>query len=265
MSSFNVVASPQSPGLNDRGTPRRVGLIALATDLTSEGDLINAFAPIDLALHVTRVAFANPTTPDNLRLMLPHLTSAADLLVPDTPLDAICYSCTAASAVIGDQEVTAAIHQSRPGVPVVTPSAAARAALKALSAVKVAVLTPYVRETSLVMADYFERNGLEVLQVHYLGMQDDRDMARVNRQSIIDAALDADTPDAQALFISCTGLPAVGAIAEIEHQLGKPVVTSNQASAWMLSRLAGFTDYRPQNWGRLFDFGLPGTPAVAAQ
>src|SRR5690606_24485431 len=156
--------------------------------------------PVDLSLHVTRVEFSNPTTPENLRKMLPHLTQAAGLLVPDTRLEAICFSCTAASAVIGDDEVQRAIQLAKPGVPVVTPSGAARTALGALGAQKVAVLTPYVRETSQVMADYFSRSGLEVLQLHYMGLEDDRDMARVSKTSIVEAAIAADLPGAEALF-----------------------------------------------------------------
>ncbi len=265
MSNLQIVASPIQPELNDRDLPRRVGLIALATDLTSEGDLNRAFAPLDLSMHVTRVAFANPTTPRNLRRMLPHLAKAAALIAPEMTLDAICFSCTAASAVIGDAEVTAAIQSTRPGVPVVTPSEAARVALMALGVHKVAVLTPYVRVTSAKMYEYFVRNGLDVRHLHYLDMADDREMARVSRHSIINAALAADRDDAQALFISCTGLPAISTIAEIEQRLGKPVVTSNQATAWMLSRLAGFNDYVPEALGSLFHLPLPGTSAVAAQ
>ena len=76
---------------------KRLGLIALATDLTSERDFANLLPHDQAGLYTTRVAFENPTTPENLRHMAPRLTAAADLIIPGEPLDAICYSCTAAS------------------------------------------------------------------------------------------------------------------------------------------------------------------------
>jgi maleate isomerase len=83
------------------------------------------------------------------------------------------------------------------------------------------------------------------------------DMARVSDQTIINAAIALDSPDAEALFLSCTGLPAINVIAEIERRIGKPVVSSNQASAWAMSRLGGLPDHRPAEFGRLFECALP--------
>ena len=74
--------------------------------------------------------------------------------------------------------------------------------------------------------------------------------------SIVEAALAVDTDDAEALFISCTALKAADAIAAIEPQTGKPVVTSNQASAWTMARIAGLSDYCPPGYGRLFEHPL---------
>ena len=42
-------------------------------------------------------------------------------------------------------------------------------------------------------------------------------------------ALKADHKDAQAIVISCTDYRALEAVPAIEHALGKPVITSNQA------------------------------------
>tara|TARA_R110002020_G_scaffold18929_5_gene65340 strand:+ start:3088 stop:3885 length:798 start_codon:yes stop_codon:yes gene_type:complete len=257
MNSDMVSLSGQTVRFNDREATARLGLIALATDMTSERDLYRQLPQANVAIHVTRVAFENPTTPENLRLMTPRLTEAAGLLAPLSPLKAICYSCTAASVVIGDAEVAAAIRLAVGDVPVVTPAGAARMAFTALGVRRIAVLTPYTIATSQPMAEYFMRHGLEISSFECLGLEDDRDMARVSDATIIDAALAVDRPDAEALFLSCTGLPAINVIAEIERRAGKPVVTSNQASAWAMTRLAGFADHRPAAYGRLFDCALP--------
>lgn len=257
MDSNDLVSLSEEPLVLDApGLVQRLGLIALATDLTSERDFARIVPQERAAVHTARIAFDNPTTPETLRRMQPGLTRATDLILPDIPLAAICYSCTAASVVIGDGEVAAAIHAARPGVPVVTPTGAARAAFKALNVHRIAILTPYLIETSKPMAAYFARHGLEVTRLHCLGMEDDRDMARVSAETIINAALAVDDTSAEALFISCTALPALGVIAEIEARVGKPVVSSNQASIWAMLCHAGLND-KIVGFGGLFDHDLP--------
>lgn len=239
----------------------RFGLIALATDLTSERDLYRQMQGVDVAIHVSRLAYENPTTPENLRLMAPRLVRAAELLAPVAPLSAVCYSCTAATVVIGDHEVRRAIQEILPGIPVVTPTAAAIKAFQALNVQRIAVLTPYTIETSKPMAEFFSGEGLDVVNFDCLGIEDDRDMARISRQTIINAAVAADQKEADALFVSCTALPALDVIPEIEERLGKPVVTSNQAAGWLLTRLGGLTDHRPAGFGKLYSFDLSGEKA----
>lgn len=236
---------------------RKLGLITLSTDLTTEYDFARLLPFDDIGIYSSRVAFANPTTPENLRAMSPGLTAAADLILPGIALDAICYSCTAASVVIGDAEVADAIRQARPGVPVVTPSSAALLGFAAMGISRISVLTPYLVQTSRPMAEYFTRHGLEVVRFACFGLQDDREMARVSRDSIIKAALAIDDPRSEGFFVSCTALPSIAAIREIEERSGKPVITSNQASAWSLLRHAGL-GYKPQGYGRLFNHALPG-------
>lgn len=257
MNTDTVSLSREFVQFNDAGTTSRFGLIALATDLTSERDLYRQLPQENVSIHVNRVAFENPTTPENLRKMAPRLTEAASLLQPVQPLKAICYSCTAASVVIGDDAVKTSIQASVGNVPVVTPSGAARMAFAALGVRRIAILTPYTVSTSVPMVTYFTGHGMEISRVQCLGLEDDRDMARVSDQTILNVAIAVDAPDAEALFISCTGLPAVNVIAELEKRIGKPVVTSNQSSAWAMSRLGGFNDHRPAQYGQLFDCALP--------
>ncbi len=229
----------------------RLGLILLATDLTTERDVARLIPHEAAAVHATRVAYANPTTPENLREMAPLLSAAAALLVPGEDLAAICYSCTAASVVIGEEAVAAAVDLGRPGVPVVTPIGAATAALRALGARRIAVLTPYPEEATEAVVGHLREAGFDVVRAACLGLSDDREMARVPRAAIVAAALRVDAPEAEALFISCTALPALAAVADIEAALDKPVVTSNQASIREMRRLAGLTA-PVTGFGRLF-------------
>ena len=206
MNTSDVSLSKERVKFVDPNLKSRLGLIALATDMTSESDLHRQI-PVDAAsVYVSRVAFENPTTPKNLQRMEPHISKAADLLSPVGPLDAICYSCTAASVVIGDDAVTSAIENKLPKVPVVTPSSAARSAFEALGIARISVLTPYTIDTSLPMAEYFAKRGLDIQNFHCLGIEDDRTMAQVDGQSIVSAVLATDTPKTEGFFISCTAL-----------------------------------------------------------
>ena len=232
---------------------RRLGAVVLATDLTIEGDLA-ALMPPDAALHVTRIPYANPTTPENLRAMAPHLAVAADLILPGMPLAAIGFGCTSGGVVIGDAQVAASVARARPGVPVSAPAQAAVQGLSHLGVRRIALLTPYLAETTAPVLDYFLAAGFAVTRAFGLGMADDREIARLAPDTIIAAARQADDPGAEAMFVSCTATPVLQLIPQLEALLGKPVLSSNQALGWAMLRAAGLPARGP---GRLFTQGVP--------
>jgi maleate isomerase len=80
-------------------------------------------------------------------------------------------------------------------------------------------------------------------------------MARIKPASLVDLAREAMAPDAEALFISCTALRSAAVVPEIESAIGRPVVSSNLATAWNCLRLCGDQSPRPE-WGRLMGMGL---------
>lgn len=65
-------------------------------------------------------------------------------------------------------------------------------------------------------------------------------VARIDRASIVEAAVAlGQDPAVDAVFLSCTNLRTLDALAEIEDRIGKPALSSNQALAWRMARLAG--------------------------
>ena len=227
------IATANAPlAFDERAIAKRVGLVLLSTDHTTEADFTRLVASGDVGLFTTRIAYANPVTPDNLVAMQPRLEAAAGLLLPGEELDVVCFGCTSASVLIGDAAVEASIRRAKPGVAVVTPASAGVAGLKSLGARRISVLTPYTPQTSAPMASYFETHGFDLASVTCLGLEDDRQMARISPASLVEAAVAAMAPDAEALFVSCTALRTARVAAEIEKRIGKAVVTSNQASAW---------------------------------
>ncbi|MEH6403749.1 MAG: ectoine utilization protein EutA [Sneathiella sp.] len=232
--------------------PKRIGLIALATDHTSELDFSRICDPAEVGVYVSRIAYDNPTTPENLRQTGPRITQAAELILPDEHLDVVAYGCTAATVVLGDRAVADFIHAAKPDSKCVTPTSAAFAAFAALGVKRVSVLTPYSPAVTEELVSYFTENGLDVANWKCLGLEDDRKMARVSHKSIISAGTQTIDESAEALFISCTAVRAAECAEEIEKIIGKPVITSNQAVVWHSLRLAGI-DRKIPGYGQLFE------------
>lgn len=237
--------------LDDRPVRKRIALVALATDHTSERDFARICDPDQVGVYTNRIAFENPTTKETLLKTGPRLTEAAARILPGEEVDVVAYCCTAASIVLGNDTVTRHLNAAKPGTPCVTPSSAAFDAFAALGVRRVSLLTPYSPDVTDEMAQYFAVHGPEVVNAACFGLTDDREMARISEDCIIEAALAAFDKDAEALFLSCTALRAATCAQRIEDRLGKPVVTSNQAMVWRCLRLAGIPDMVP-GYGRLF-------------
>lgn len=254
---FEIAQTSIKPRLDDRPLAKRVGLVILATDHTTEVDFQRMVAGDRIGVYVNRIPYANPTTPENLLKMQPVLTEGASLILPGEALDVVMYSCTSASVVIGDEKIESAIREAKPGVPVVTPTAAAVKGLKAVGARRISILTPYTVETSRPMAQYFTDLGFDIDRFTCLGFDDDREMARIAPDDLVSAAVGAMAPQSEALFISCTAVRAASVAAKIEAAISKPVITSNLATAWACLRLCGDDVARPE-LGQLMTRPYPG-------
>lgn len=247
-SSISTVAAQ----LDARPMKKRIGLVALATDHTTETDFARMLHGQDVGVYVNRIGFENPTTHESLLRTGPLLADAVADILPDEALDVLVYGCTAASVVLGNDKVAEHMRTAKPGTPCVTPSSAAFDAFDALGVKKISVLTPYTPDVTDSLVTYFGQNGLEVINAVSFGLSDDREMARVSLQSIIDGGVAACDAQAEALFVSCTALRAARCVEQLEARLGKPVVTSNQAMVWRCMRHLGIeTDIAAG--GRLFE------------
>ena len=63
-----------------------------------------------------------------------------------------------------------------------------------------------------------------------------------------------DSEDAEAVFLSGTGMPTLSVLELLEQDLGKPVISSASAMMWQALRLAGVGQPIP-GYGRLFTLG----------
>lgn len=226
----------------DAGPGRfRIGLILLSNDYATERDFSNARPSDDVAVFCSRVRNASDCSPENLALMEPLIGEAADLILPEGRLDAIAYSCTSGTIAIGYERICGIVQTVRPGIKVVTPITASFAAFDAFNITKIAVLTPYTDAVNDLIYNHLCSEGIEICRFSSFGIEDNEVMAALPPEAIYQAALEADHPDAQALFISCTAIRAMDIVERLEAELGKPVVTANQAMIWQALRHAGCT------------------------
>ncbi len=249
-SEFQSASVRSKIALDDGPGHWRIGLIVLSNDYATEPDFMNMRPSNDVAIFTTRIANTPECTPDGLRQMAPKITECAALLVPDGRLDAVAYSCTSGTAVIGYEGVRDRIQTVRPNVPCITPITASLAALEKFDATRIAVLTPYVDEVNVVIHRHLTQAGKDIVAFSSFRIEDNEEMAALTPEAIYQAAIQADRPDAEALFISCTAIRAVEVVGRIEQALGKPVVTANQAMFWHALRATG-CDLRSPGYGRL--------------
>lgn len=164
---------------------------------------------------------------------------------------AVAYGCTSGSYVLGPEGDAAIIDemQAASGLPATTTSSAVVEVLRVLGVQSVAVLSPHIDDLNDRLQAYLEAAGFTVAAMVGLNLRCDiEDVEPAETREIVE--LQVDRSDADAVFISCTGMRTAEVIGEIEESLGKPVVTANQATLWHAGRLAGVGLGRPERGRR---------------
>lgn len=227
----------------DRGRHWRakIGYVLLATEQTIQDDVMR-LRPEGVGIHFARAAIPDSITNATLAAQVDELAPCASTLLPDGSLDVVCYACTSGSLVIGEDRVNAELGKGAPGARPTSLIAGVIRALRQVGARRITVATPYLDEINERERVYLEERGFEVLAIQGMNIEKDSDMVRVMPSFIVDYALAADRPDADAIFISCGALRSLDVVDEVERRSGKPVIVSNQAMIWDTLRLAGIDD-----------------------
>lgn len=238
------------------GQCARIGLIVLQSDQTIEHEFATLLRADGIALYHARIPNAREVSKDTLRQMEADLPRTVELLPDAFAFDAIGYACTSGATLIGEQRVDQIIAQVHAKAKTSNPLTAAKVALAALGLKRIALLTPYPPDVTLEMQANLRAAGLQTNAIASFNQSDDFTVARISANSILDAVLRIGAhKDCDAVFVSCTSLRALDIISIAEAQLGKPVVSSNQALAWHLIRLAGLSN-APEGMGKLFSMNL---------
>ncbi|MDH3693354.1 MAG: arylmalonate decarboxylase [Gammaproteobacteria bacterium] len=219
----------------------RLGFILMSTDLAAEADLFD-MAPEGVAVHITRLKTEDHTSNETLSRHIEHMADAASRIQPDMKPDVISYACTSGSIVNGEQKVMDEIKKGAPYAMPMTLVTGVVDALRELEVTRIVVGTPYIDEVNTTEAEFLVKKGFEVLDFQGLNLKTGTEMGNVTPAYWKKFALEIDQPEAQAVFLSCSGIRALEVVDEIENAIGKPVITSNQAQMWSCLRRGGITD-----------------------
>jgi maleate isomerase len=245
----------------------RIGVLTPHADLGPESEL-QAMAPPGVAIHAARVPFGAmaaggamdptiPLAPVWEFAQPPHVDNAAELLAA-APLDAIAYGFTSSAYVIGmegEAEMIARLQRRTRGMPVVAACGAVVEGLRVLAARRIALVDPpwFNTELNALGRRYYESAGFEVVHSAPCGLPSDQ--TKITPSDLHTWVREHVSTDAEAIVIGGNGFRAVGAIAALEEDLGRAVVTANQALLWAALQVADADPGSVTDYGRLFGHG----------
>lgn len=235
----------------------RIGLVVPPGNVAMERELAMYLAE-GVAMNVNRLSRPTPAvTKESLLEMINSVDQAVrDLAMCFPKPEIIIYGCTSGSFVSGpgrEGEIARRITDGV-GIKAVTTSSAILMGLEAVGAKRVFMLTPYIAEVAAQEVELLEHYGYELGGTDSFDCYDTRDIAKISTAEVEEMVLRhaAEIESCDSIFISCTQLLTMDCIDRLEKALGKPVVTSNQASLWAALKMIGAPAAKNAP-GRLFD------------
>jgi maleate isomerase len=235
------------------GWRARLGFLVPPGNPTIEPEM-TALAPQGVSVHFHRMTAHGATgslegQEERNRTMIENIGESIELLAMVDP-DVIVLAHTATSYSLGRQGEADLLGrlQEATGKRVVTAFGAVLRALERLKVQRVALGTPYSPETTLQGKALLEAHGLQVINFsNLLGVTNIYDETAERAYRL---ARQVDREDAEAVFLSGTGMPTLPVLELLEQDLGKPVISSASAMMWHALRVAGVKQAIP-GYGRL--------------
>lgn len=218
----------------------RLGFMIPSSNRMAEPDF-QRFAPEGVVPHFMRIRMSGKHKAEQEELIR-RIEEAATIL-GDSKCDAIVLQCTGTSMSAGyggEREMIAAIERAA-GCPGSVTATCLMAALETLGARRLVFISENDEAGYAEKRQFLVDAGYDILG--------GKGAALVSDQSCItppafwaDLAREFATPDADAYFLSCANIRAIDTIDELEAELGRPVLTSNQVALWYALRTAGIGD-----------------------
>ena len=225
------------------GWRRRLGMLLPSVNRAAEPE-VTALLPDGVSLHTTRLKFIGSSGEELLAVT--EKVEEGSALLNDAGVDLIVFHCTSVSTfdVNTGASLKARIENTTCKQATAT-SEALVAAFRTLGAQKIVLVTPYIKainEREIAFLAHHQITvvrdaGMEIFEGSKMGLAEPCEWYRF--------ALANRHENADAYLLSCTAIRTAPIIAALESDLGKPVVTSNQAMVWHCLRKMGIRDSVP--------------------
>jgi maleate isomerase len=235
---------------------RGLGLIVSAGNRTVE-PYFREFGPKKLGFFVTRIRMGSggERTLDEIA----NDAIIASKLLTDAKVNVICLQGTGIMmerGPSGEAELITSICKAT-STPTYTATQAVVEALRALAVQRIVLIHPLGGIPMKREQTYLEASGFSV--THAVGLGRQEQSASIPPNTWIDVAKDNSDVGADGFFLSGSNTTMFEAVEQIEKELGKPVVTSVQASLWAgVRRVLGVGnayEALPPSIGQLFTVG----------
>ena len=235
------------------GDKARIGLIIPSSNVTIEPEF-NTMVPPDYSVHSTRLLYQYDARDmeGNLKEMARGTEEAARLLAT-AGVSAIAYGCTTGSLVGGagwDERIIQRIRDAT-SISTTTTATAVIRVFRELGLKKVAVASPYSEAQNKMEQDFFEAHGITVTAIKGLDIHREN-LRRLPPEAAYQLALEVNSPEAEAIFLSCTNFKTVTVISQLEKELAKPIFSSNTATMWDVLRILKYSG-KLEGFGRLLE------------
>ncbi len=231
-------------------TPTSIGLIIPSGNRLTEPQF-NQYLPSGIGAHVTRLRMTGKFRKPLAELKRP-LIEAAEAL-SDLKPSVIVFHCTANSMESGlaHEKAIIDIVEQASGCPTITTAQGLTQAFDHFGIKKLVLISPYVQATNQLEVNYLSETGYTVL--HELGLAlEPHAYSSVTPEEWKKVVKENLRADADGYFLSCTNTRMIEAVADLEQDLGKPVINSNQATIWACLKKLGIKHSDPR-LGRLFN------------
>ena len=222
----------------------RIGFIIPTSNRLVEPQM-QQYMPAGVVPHFTRIGMTNSHKAP-LDQLLPRILHATSMLA-ESKCDVTVLQCTGTSmsgGVDAEKHVIAEMERAT-GRPAISAASAVTAALGALKAKRLVFVSETKQREHDEKLKFLREMGYDILADKPAGLSGSDEWTTMPPQFWFDQAVALRRNDADAYFISCANIQSIPVIRQLEQELGRPVVTSNQASLWLSLRRAGINDVVP--------------------
>ena len=222
----------------------RIGVIVSPPNTVVEGEF-SQMAPEGVSVHAARLGrpegLAGQLGAEVILQTNDDLPRAAKSL-SELRLDVVVFAHTAGSMVRELEYDTELVNmmETAVGCPAITTAGAVVAALTQAGVKRLALLTPYPEQMTLMEQEYLEAAvpGLKVISSRSLSVSSGLAIGDMEPIVAYRESKKIDTEQADALFLSGTNWRTVDVVEMLESDLSIPVFSANQVTMWaVLSRL----------------------------